>query len=146
MVKSLTTTLRGRKDAAVAVINDVTNKMGNAAVDTTNTMNALNTAIARQERLGTSANQSLLTSLRNLREELANPATDLDVTFDLCVSTEQHLDLMFREMLWSSQPGKSSYHMVEMQCQKTFVTQLLKTSVHQTQQNTLKQIPIMQRL
>ncbi|EHM4579243.1 phage DNA ejection protein [Escherichia coli] len=55
----------------------------NAAVDTTNTMNALNTAIARQERLGTSANQSLLTSLRNLREELANPATDLDVTFDL---------------------------------------------------------------
>lgn len=83
VVKSLTTTLRGRKDAAGAVINDVTNKMGNAAVDTTNTMNALNTAIARQERLGTSANQSLLTSLRNLREELANPATDLDVTFDL---------------------------------------------------------------
>lgn len=64
VVKSLTTTLRGRKDAAGAVINDVTNKMGNAAVDTTNTMNALNTAIARQERLGTSANQSLLTSLR----------------------------------------------------------------------------------
>ncbi|MDA6225136.1 hypothetical protein OSK11_25425, partial [Escherichia coli] len=28
--------------------------------------------------------------------------------------------------------------------QKTFVTQLLKTSVHQTRQNTLKQIPIMQ--
>lgn len=83
VVKSLTTTLRGRKDAAGAVIDDVTNKMGNAAVDTTNTMNALNTAIARQERLGTSANQSLLTSLRNLREELANPATDLDVTFDL---------------------------------------------------------------
>lgn len=83
VVKSLTTTLRGRKDAAGAVINDVTNKMGNAAVDTTNTMNALNAAIARQERLGTSANQSLLTSLRNLREELANPATDLDVTFDL---------------------------------------------------------------
>ncbi|EPX4030931.1 DNA transfer protein [Escherichia coli] len=83
VVKSLTTTLRGRKDAAGAVINDVTNKMGNAAVDTTNTMNALNTAIARQERLGTSANQSLLTSLRNLREELTNPATDLDVTFDL---------------------------------------------------------------
>ncbi|ELQ3786724.1 DNA transfer protein [Escherichia coli] len=83
VVKSLTTTLRGRKDDAGAVINDVTNKMGNAAVDTTNTMNALNTAIARQERLGTSANQSLLTSLRNLREELANPATDLDVTFDL---------------------------------------------------------------
>lgn len=83
VVKSLTTTLRGRKDSAGAVINDVTNKMGNAVVDTTNTMSALNTAISRQERLGSSANKSLLSSLRNLREELSNPATDLDVTFDL---------------------------------------------------------------
>lgn len=83
VVQSLTNTLKGRKDAAGAVINDVTNKMGNTAVDTTNTMNALNTAIARQERLGSSANQSLLSSLRNLRDELSNPATDLDVTFDL---------------------------------------------------------------
>ena len=83
VVQSLTSTLKGRKDAAGAVINDVTNKMGNTAVDTTNTMNALNTAIARQERLGSSANQNLLSSLRNLRDELSNPATDLDVTFDL---------------------------------------------------------------
>ncbi|NDO80384.1 DNA transfer protein [Citrobacter sp. NCU1] len=83
VVQSLTSTLRGRKDAAGAVINDVTNKMGNTAVDTTNTMNALDTAIARQERLGTSANQNLLTSLRNLRDELADPAADLDMTFDL---------------------------------------------------------------
>jgi len=83
VVQSLTSTLKGRKDAAGAVINDVTNKMGNTAVDTTNTMNALDTAIARQERLGSSANQSLLSSLRSLRDELSNPATDLDVTFDL---------------------------------------------------------------
>lgn len=83
VVQSLTGTLKGRKDAAGAVINDVTNKMGNAAVDTTNTMNALDTAIARQERLGSSANQNLLSSLKSLRDELANPATDLDVTFDL---------------------------------------------------------------
>lgn len=83
VVQSLTSTLKGRKDAAGAVINDVTKKMGNTAVDTTNTMNALNTAIARQERLGSSSNQNLLSSLRNLRDELANPATDLDVTFDL---------------------------------------------------------------
>lgn len=83
VVQSLTSTLKGRKDAAGTVINDVTNKMGNTAIDTTNTMNALDTAIARQERLGSSANQNLLSSLRNLRDELANPATDLDVTFDL---------------------------------------------------------------
>lgn len=83
IVQSLTSTLKGRKDAAGAVINDVTNKMGNSAVDTTNTMNALDTAIARQERLGSSANQNLLSSLKSLRDELSNPSTDLDVTFDL---------------------------------------------------------------
>lgn len=83
IVKSLTSALKGRKNAAGAVIDDVTNKMGNTAIDTSNTMNALNTAIARQERLGSSANQNLLTSLRNLRDELSNPSTDLDVTFDL---------------------------------------------------------------
>ena len=83
IVQSLTSTLKGRKDAAGAVINDVTNKMGNAAVDTTNTMSALDTAIARQERLGSSANQNLLSSLKSLRDELSNPSTDLDVTFDL---------------------------------------------------------------
>lgn len=83
VVQSLTSTLKGRQDAAGAVINDVTNKMGDAAIDTTNTMNSLDTAIARQERLGTSANQNLLSSLRNLRDELADPATDLDMTFDL---------------------------------------------------------------
>lgn len=82
VVQSLTRTLKGRKDAAGAVINDVTNKMGNAAIDTSNTMNALNTAIARQERLGSSANKNLL-SLRSLRDEIINPATDLDMTFDL---------------------------------------------------------------
>ncbi|EBK5807337.1 DNA transfer protein [Salmonella enterica] len=83
VVQSLTRTLKGRKDAAGAVINDVTNKMGNAAIDTSNTMNALNTAIARQERLGSSANKNLLSSLRSLRDEIINPATDLDMTFDL---------------------------------------------------------------
>lgn len=83
IVQSLTSTLKERKDAAGAVINDVTNKMGNTAVDTTNTMNALDTAIARQERLGSSANQNLLSSLKSLRDELSNPSTDLDVTFDL---------------------------------------------------------------
>lgn len=83
VVQSLTRTLKGRKNAAGAVINDVTNKMGNAAIDTSNTMNALNTAIARQERLGSSANKNLLSSLRSLRDEIINPATDLEMTFDL---------------------------------------------------------------
>lgn len=145
VVKSLTTTLRGRKDAAGAVINDVTNKMGNAAVDTTNTMNALNTAIARQERLGTSANQSLLTSLRNLREELANPATDLDVTFDLLRQhrTAFRSNVQGDAMVFPNQ-AKAATNMVENAMSKDLRNAVAKTSVHQTQQNTLKQIPIMQ--
>ena len=145
VVKSLTTTLRERKDAAGAVINDVTNKMGNAAVDTTNTMNALNTAIARQERLGTSANQSLLTSLRNLREELANPATDLDVTFDLLRQhrTAFRFNVQGDAMVFPNQ-AKAATNMVENAMSKDLRNAVAKTSVHQTQQNTLKQIPIMQ--
>lgn len=79
VVNSLTSTLRGRKDAAGAVINDVTQRMGNAPVDTTNTITALDTAIARQERLGTSANQRLLNSLKNLKGEVESGNVDFDL-------------------------------------------------------------------
>lgn len=79
VVKSLTATLKGRKDAAGSVINDVTQRMGNAPVDTTNTVSALDTAIARQERLGTSANQGLLTSLKNLKGEVEAGNVDFDL-------------------------------------------------------------------
>lgn len=79
VVNSLTSTLRGRKDAAGSVINDVTQRMGNAPVDTTNTITALDTAIARQERLGTSANQGLLSSLKNLKGEVESGNVDFDL-------------------------------------------------------------------
>ncbi|WP_447314675.1 DNA transfer protein [Klebsiella michiganensis] len=79
VVNSLTTTLKGRKDTAGAVINDITQRMGGAPVDTTNTITALDTAIARQERLGTSANQGLLTSLKNLKGEVESGNVDFDL-------------------------------------------------------------------
>lgn len=79
VVNSLTSTLRGRKDAAGSVIENVTKRMGTRPVDTTNTISALDTAIARQERLGTSANQGLLNSLRNLKGEVESGNIDFDL-------------------------------------------------------------------
>lgn len=79
VVNSLTSTLRGRKDAAGSVIENVTKRMGTSPVDTTNTISALDTAIARQERLGTSANQGLLNSLRNLKGEVESGNIDFDL-------------------------------------------------------------------
>lgn len=79
VVKSLTNTLKGRKEAAGSVIDDVTTKMGRTPVDTTNTINALDNAIARQERLGSSANQGLLSSLKNLKSELDGGDLDFDL-------------------------------------------------------------------
>lgn len=79
VVNSLTSTLRGRKDAAGSVIENVTKRMGTSPVDTTNTVSALDTAIARQERLGTSANQGLLNSLRNLKGEVESGNIDFDL-------------------------------------------------------------------
>ncbi|HBT3181683.1 TPA: DNA transfer protein [Klebsiella aerogenes] len=79
VVNSLTSTLRGRKDAAGSVIENVTKRMGTRPVDTTNTITALDTAIARQERLGTSANQGLLNSLRNLKGEVESGNIDFDL-------------------------------------------------------------------
>lgn len=79
VVNSLTSTLRGRKDAAGSIIESVTKRMGTSPVDTTNTISALDTAIARQERLGTSANQGLLNSLRNLKGEVESGNVDFDL-------------------------------------------------------------------
>ncbi|HGY1466873.1 TPA: DNA transfer protein [Klebsiella aerogenes] len=79
VVNSLTSTLRGRKDAAGSVIENVTKRMGTNPVDTTNTVSALDTAIARQERLGTSANQGLVNSLRNLKGEVESGNIDFDL-------------------------------------------------------------------
>lgn len=79
IVRSLTSTLKGRKDAAGAVIEDVTTKMGTAPVETTNSVNAIDTSIARLERLGTSADQGLLSTLKNLKDEISNPGLDFDL-------------------------------------------------------------------
>lgn len=70
VVKSLTSNLQGRRNAAGSVLDDITNKMGAAPVETTNAVNAIDTSIARLEKLGTSADQNLLNTLRNLKGEL----------------------------------------------------------------------------
>lgn len=70
VVKSLTTNLQGRRSAAGSALEDITSKMGSAPVETTNAVNAIDTSIARLEKLGTSADQNLLNTLRNLKGEL----------------------------------------------------------------------------
>ncbi|HEA0266941.1 TPA: DNA transfer protein [Salmonella enterica] len=70
VVKSLTANLQGRRSAAGSVLDDITNKMGSTPVETTNAVNAIDTSIARLEKLGTSADQNLLGTLRNLKGEL----------------------------------------------------------------------------
>lgn len=70
VVKSLTTNLQGRRSAAGSVLDDITSKMGSAPVETTNAVSAIDTNIARLEKLGTSADQNLLSTLKNLKGEL----------------------------------------------------------------------------
>ncbi|EPL5323453.1 DNA transfer protein [Citrobacter freundii] len=70
VVKSLTTNLQGRRTAAGSALDDITSKMGSAPVETTNAVNAIDTSIARLAKLGTSADQNLLNTLRNLKGEL----------------------------------------------------------------------------
>ncbi|EDB2180570.1 DNA transfer protein [Salmonella enterica] len=79
IVKSLTSTVGGRKNAAGAVRDDIVNRMGSAPVGTTNSINAIDTNIARLEKLGTSADQRLLTALKNLKGELNSGNVDFDL-------------------------------------------------------------------
>ncbi|HAF5697523.1 TPA: DNA transfer protein [Salmonella enterica] len=79
IVKSLTNTVGGRKNAAGAVRDDIVNRMGSAPVGTTNSINAIDTNIARLEKLGTSADQRLLTALKNLKGELNSGNVDFDL-------------------------------------------------------------------
>ena len=76
IVKSLTSTVGGRKNAAGAVRDDIVNRMGSAPVGTTNSINAIDTNIARLEKLGTSADPRLLTALKNLKGELKSGNVD----------------------------------------------------------------------
>ncbi|SPP30999.1 hypothetical protein ARAF_0101 [Arsenophonus endosymbiont of Aleurodicus floccissimus] len=80
VVKSLTSNLKSRKDAAGRVIDDITQKMGRNLVETTHAVNAIDTGISRLEKLGTSADQNLLNTLWNLKGELTQQG---GVDFDL---------------------------------------------------------------
>ncbi|SPP31559.1 hypothetical protein ARAF_0693 [Arsenophonus endosymbiont of Aleurodicus floccissimus] len=80
VIKSLTSNLKSRKDAAGRVIDDITQKMGRNLVETTHAVNAIDTGISRLEKLGTSADQNLLNTLRNLKGELTQQG---GVDFDL---------------------------------------------------------------
>ncbi|BBQ67238.1 lytic transglycosylase domain-containing protein [Klebsiella quasipneumoniae] len=79
VVRSLTETLKGRRVAAGTVIDDVTKRMGNSAVDTTNSIGAIDTSISRLERLGTSADPRLLNTLKNLKGELESSGLNFDL-------------------------------------------------------------------
>ncbi|EMA3948496.1 DNA transfer protein [Salmonella enterica] len=79
IVKSMTSTVGGRKNAAGAVRDEIVNRMGSAPVGTTNSINAIDTNIARLEKLGTSADQRLLTALKNLKGELNSGNVDFDL-------------------------------------------------------------------
>ncbi|EHO1638644.1 DNA transfer protein [Salmonella enterica subsp. enterica serovar Cerro] len=79
IVKSLTSAVGGRKNAAGAVRDDIVNRMGSAPVGTTNSINAIDTNIARLEKLGTSADPRLLTALKNLKGELNSGNVDFDL-------------------------------------------------------------------
>lgn len=79
IVQSLTSTVGGRKNAAGAVRDDIVNRMGSAPVGTTNSINAIDTNIARLEKLGTSADSGLLAALKNLKGELNSGNVDFDL-------------------------------------------------------------------
>lgn len=80
VVKSLTSNLQGRRSEAGSVLDDITNKMGSAPVEATNAVKAIDTSISRLERLGTSGDQNLLGTLKNLKGELTAQG---GVNFDL---------------------------------------------------------------
>lgn len=80
VVKSLTSNLKGRKDTAGSVIDDITQKMGVNPIETTHAVNAIDTGLSRLVKLGTSADQHLLNTLQNLKGELTRQG---GVDFDL---------------------------------------------------------------
>lgn len=79
VVKSLTGTLKGRRDMAGSALNDITKKMGSAPVETSNAVTAIDDSLAKLNRLGTSADKNLVSTLENLKSELSNPNIDFDL-------------------------------------------------------------------
>ncbi|EIW7150390.1 DNA transfer protein [Salmonella enterica subsp. enterica] len=79
VVKSLTSTLKGRREFAGKVLEDITQKMGSTPVPTSNAVTAIDDSLAKLNRLGTSADKKLVSTLENLKAELSNPSIDFDL-------------------------------------------------------------------
>ncbi|EDR6161191.1 DNA transfer protein [Salmonella enterica subsp. enterica serovar Braenderup] len=79
VVKSLTSTLKGRREFAGKVLEDITQKMGSTPVPTSNAVTAIDDSLAKLNRLGASADKNLVSTLENLKAELSNPSIDFDL-------------------------------------------------------------------
>ncbi|EHN5710116.1 DNA transfer protein [Salmonella enterica subsp. enterica serovar Napoli] len=79
IVKSLTSTLKGRREVAGKVLEDITQKMGSTPVTTSNAVTAIDDSLAKLNRLGTSADKNLVSTLENLKAELSNQSIDFDL-------------------------------------------------------------------
>lgn len=79
VVKSLTGTLKGRREVAGKALEDITQKMGATPVKTSNAVSAIDSSLDRLRRLGTSADKNLVGTLENLKSELSNPNIDFDL-------------------------------------------------------------------
>lgn len=79
VVKSLTSNLKGRRDVAGKALEVITQKMGSTPVETSNAVTAIDDSLAKLNRLGTSADKNLVTTLENLKSELSNPNIDFDL-------------------------------------------------------------------
>ncbi|EDS6071935.1 DNA transfer protein [Salmonella enterica subsp. enterica serovar Pomona] len=79
VVKSLTSTLKGRREVAGKVLEDITQKMGSTPVPTSNAVTAIDDSLAKLNRLGTSSDKNLVSTLENLKAELSNPSIDFDL-------------------------------------------------------------------
>lgn len=79
VVKSMTANLKGRRDVAGKALEGITQKMGTTPVETSNAVTAIDDSLAKLNRLGTSADKNLVTTLENLKSELSNPNIDFDL-------------------------------------------------------------------
>jgi hypothetical protein len=79
VVKSLTNNLKGRRDVAGKALDGITQKMGTTPVETSNAVTAIDDSLAKLNRLGTSADKNLVSTLENLKSELSNPNIDFDL-------------------------------------------------------------------
>lgn len=79
VVKSLTGNLKGRRDVAGKALEGITQRMGSTPVETSNAVTAIDDSLAKLNRLGTSADKNLVSTLENLKSELSNPNIDFDL-------------------------------------------------------------------